>query len=822
MPLYSRFLPVALGLTILLASGTVAADTAAFDLPGPTIDIHVTRGDKTLPISQVPNLQPGDRLWIHPDLPKNQSAHYLLIASFLRGSTNPPPESWFTKAETWRKPVKDEGILVTVPEDAQQGLLFLAPETGGDYSSLRTAVRGRPGVFVRALQDLNRASLDRSRLDAYLNAVQQTSDADPKELQERSVLLARSLSIKLDKQCFDKPSEQQAPCLLQNTDQLVLDDGHSQSMVAALASGPSADLVGQLSATPTFGAGVYSPYVGAIVDVVRLTTSFHNAEYQYIPALSLAKNDEIELRLNNAPSFRKPKSVIVIGLPAVEAPQLPPLRAVDPKLVSCLQKPGLVLPVEGAPLVFSTSLAHNVVLHVATKSGKTLDLPARADAARGGYVVDTTQVKPNEMDAALTGQLQGSWGFQTFEGPTFHLQSAHPAKWTVPSASESTLVVGRDDTLHLESDSAACVNDVTALDQHGAKLTTTWKLSKPNLIEAKVSMKAAAPGPVTIELKQWGLPENDKLPLQAYSEAGHLDSFTLYAGDQQGTLKGTRLDEVASLDLNGIYFVPAELTRVDQEDNLRMTTSDAAVSQRAQPDQKVAAKVALKDGRVLDLPITVAAARPKVSLLSKNVERSAAATISAIRLTDTNELPQDGRLSFFLKAEAPAAFTHAEKIEIASNDSAFHTLLAESDGSLTLQDAHTMRVVFDPLKSFGPGAFGPLRFRPVSAVGVAGDWQPLITLVRVPVLTDLHCPAAPDKACVLSGSNLFLIDSVAADPEFLQMITVPEGFLEATLHVPRPAGKFLYLKLRDDPAAVNQASLADLQLAASAADPQHK
>ena len=802
-------------LLLCLTGGYAAADTAAFDLPGPRIDIRVTRGDKSLPISQVPNLQPGDRLWLRPDLPKNQSAHYLLIAAFLRGSTNPPPESWFIKAETWRKSVQEEGIVVTVPQDAEQGLLFLAPETSGDFGSLRAAVRGKPGAFVRASQDLNRASLDRSRLDAYLTAVQHTNDFDPKELHERSVLLARSLSIKLDQQCFDKPTEQQAPCLLQNSDQLVLDDGHSQSMVAALATGPSADLIGQLSATPTFGAGVYSSYVGAIVDVVRLTTSFRNAEYQYIPALSLAKQGHVELRLNNPPSFRKPKSVIVVGLPAVEAPQLPPLRAAEPKLVSCLQKPGLVLPVEGAPLVFSTDLAHGVILEVQSKSGKSIDLPATPDPSRGGYVINAQSIKTSDMDATLTGQLKGQWGFENFDGPVFHLQSAHPTKWTVPSSNESTLIVGRDDLLHIDSDSATCVNEVAAQDQSGAKLATTWKLDKPSSLEVGISLKSAAPGPVTVALKQWGLNEDDKLPLQAYSETGHLDSFTLYAGDQEGTLKGTRLDEIAGLDLHGIHFVPGELKRVNNQDELRMTTSDIPSSQSVKANEKFVSKVALKDGRTLELPVTVAEVRPKVSLLSKNVERGAAASTSPIRLANLDELSQDGRLSFFLRAEVPESFTHTDKIEIATADNAFHTLLSEGDGSLTLQDARTMRVSFDPLKSFGAGAFGPVRYRAVSADGVAGDWMPLTTLVRLPVLTDLRCPSGGDKPCALSGSNLFLIDAVAADPQFKQMIQVPEGFLDSTLNVPRPNDKLLYIKLRDNPSAINEASLPELPLAAS-------
>src|SRR5215469_4878052 len=149
-------------LTLLSVPTLVVAETAPFDLPGPSIEIRVSREGKQLPIAQVPNLQEGDRLWLHPAFPETQSAHYLLIAAFLRGSTNPPPENWFTKIETWNKHVREEGAVVTVPQGAEQALLFLAPETGGDFSTLRTAVRGKPGAFVRAIQDLNRASLDRS------------------------------------------------------------------------------------------------------------------------------------------------------------------------------------------------------------------------------------------------------------------------------------------------------------------------------------------------------------------------------------------------------------------------------------------------------------------------------------------------------------------------------------------------------------------------------------------------------------------------------------------------------------------------------------
>jgi len=131
---------------------------------------------------------------------------------------------------------------------------------------------------VRASQDLNQASLDRSRLDQYMQQVRESEGMDAKQLHDRSVLLARTLNIKLEMQCFDKPIEQQPSCLMQNSDQKVLDDGHSQSMVAALTSGPSTDLIGAVSTTSLAGGGTYSPYVGAIVDLARLMESFRTPD----------------------------------------------------------------------------------------------------------------------------------------------------------------------------------------------------------------------------------------------------------------------------------------------------------------------------------------------------------------------------------------------------------------------------------------------------------------------------------------------------------------------------------------------------------------
>ena len=799
-------LPSLCFLVIFLSfAGAARADNAAFDLIGPKIEVRVQRAGTTLPIAEVPNLQPGDRLWVHPDLPDSQSVRYLMVVVFLRGATNPPPDTWFTRVETWAKPVHEEGVFVIVPAEAEEALVFLAPETGGAFSTLRTAVRGKPGAFVRAAQDLQQASLDRQRLEKYLESVRETYTADPEQLKSHTTMLARSLNMKLDQQCFDKPSAQQVPCLTQNTDQLVLDDAHSQTMVASLTSGASSDLLAQISSTPTARGGYYSPYVGAVVDVARILSTAHTAQYQYIPALALPKENELNLRLNNPPSFRNPKSVIVIGLPPVLPSPPPPLRAVDPNQIYCAGKPSILLQADGAPLVYGTDLAHNFILHVDMKSGPGIDLPATPDPMRGGFVVETHALQSANLDGEITGSLRGMWGFHAFDGPHYRLRASRPAQWIVASKDASALIVGREDTLHLQSPDACCVSEVVLSDGQGKGVTTEWKNSKPDELEVKVPLQKANAGSVTMLIKKFGLRDVDEIPLHTYAEAGRLDSFGIHAGDADGVLKGTRLDQVDSLDVNGIRFKPETLTRANQVDELKLTAADAGVRTKLHPGDAMIIHANLKDGRTLDLKAAVAEERPAVNVLTKSIQVDPALSPSAVRLGSEEELPQDGRLNFFVKTQEPETFPPTEKIEVATADESFRVMLSFKDGNLTLQDTKTVLAILDPMKLLGPSAFGPLKFRPVSGDGINGDWQSLINLVRVPMLKAVHC--VPDKQCTLSGDKLFLLDSVSADADFANSVTVPEGFVEDALAIPPPKGKTLYIKLRDDPATIDTVAL---------------
>ncbi|HEY0681936.1 MAG TPA: hypothetical protein VGD45_06380 [Steroidobacter sp.] len=809
-----------LSLGVLAAANALAASSAPFDLVGPTLEVTVSRGETILPIAQAPHLAAGDKLWIKADFPENQSERYLLVVSFLRGPTNPPPKEWFFRCETWKKKKRScgqEGLSIAVPDGAKQALIFLAPEDGGDFKTLVNAVRGRPGAFVRATQDLNQATLDRSRLERYLTAIRQLNAANPAVLKDTTPLLARSLGIQVDPKCLDRLPQLQAPCLMEGQDTLILNDGHSVSIVEALTSGPASDLLMTASSTREGNNGYYSPYISSLLDLGRLFDSFRIANYQYIPALATAVGTQLTLTLNTPPSFHDPKSVLTAALPAIEKALPPPLHAVSPKDIYCARKDSLVLPVEGAPLVFATEYAHNTFLRVTGKNGEVIELPATADATQGGFVVDTSPLGNASLADRFRGSLHGFWGFEKFEGPAFQLVNTHDQTWAPSSTDDQSLIVGRANTIHLQAGSVACIDRIMVKDPTGKELRVDWSPVKANEVEINLPLQQAQPGALTLLVSQYGSSEPQPLELRAYPEAGRFESFTLHEGESHGMLKGSRLGDVATLSLQGIDFVPTPSSTMIEGDSLRMEVAPAADASASNPDETkpapklqqgtaAKAKVILRDGRTYNVNVSVAAPRPSVELVGKSVQASTRTNESNISLASENQLPQDAQLIFSVRAKSPSVFSREANIEIASSDEAFTTTLSLANRGLTLADTRVAIATFDPAKAFGFSAFGPLKFRVVNN-GAAGDWQPLVTLVRLPVLQALQCPAEADQSCKLTGSNLFLVKSVAGDPDFKQAVEVPAGFPGRALPVPRPGESGLYIKLRDDPSIVNVAAL---------------
>jgi len=795
-------------------TSALRADNARFDLVGPKIDIRVTRGSTTLPIAEVPNLQPGDKIWVKADLPASQSNHLLLIVAFLRGTTNEPPDSWFTKIETWDKKTV-EGTTVTVPAEAEQAILFVAPETGGDFNTLRSAVKGRPGLFIRADADLNEASFEQQRIERYLAEMKTVPQKDEKAIQERSAKLASALALKPNADCFKKPVDQQVVCLTQSSAPILLDDGHGQSIAEAVSTGASSDFINAASYTQPVGAGLYSAYVGAVVDLVHLVSLMRTAVYQYIPAISFPQESTLNLKLNAPPSFNKPKSVIVIGLPAIQKAMPPPLHPHDPNQVACLLQPKMTLLLEGAPLVFSTNFAHDLILHL-NRTGALAELPLAPEAFEGGLTV--TNEKQREAlhvarlhddssekadvkigtgsDLTITGTVRGYWGFDAFEGPTLTLQQIDGKDWKI--VSDTPLFAGQDNKLSLKGSGAACVQHIALSDKENKDVDVTFKPDPgkdvKDTLDLEVPLKKVQPGGYSLAIQQYGDSHTENVSLTAYTGDIHLDGLKIHQGDNAAILTGEGLKEVVSAQIDNQTFMPADS---GNDDRTVYLNAKAGVS----PSDGKDATVKLKDGRTMTVKISTQAARPSLTLLSFNDKPMQQNGALPVTLGAKGDLSLNGKLTFVVQTKD--VFPRKQTIEVATIGGSVHTSLSLADNNLILQDEHTAIATLDPLKAFGQSAFGKLQMRPVAEDNTPGDWTPLGTLVRTPQITAIHCTTADAPTCAIDGSGLFLVRSFGAAKDFAKPTEVPTGFSDSTFIVPTPAdGTTLYLKLRDDPDAV--------------------
>jgi hypothetical protein len=348
---------------------------------------------------------------------------------------------------------------------------------------------------------------------------------------------------------------------------------------------------------------------------------------------------------------------------------------------------------------------------------------------------------------------------------------------------------------------------------------------------------STTPGNIRLAIEQFGEKEPDQLGTKTFAEPAKIESLHLHAGDLTAVLTGNSLDQVKDLtvevDHKDLTFTPASATDTPDasRNKLLITLPPNAKAPNLKPNDSVEAQVHLQDGRTLNISTVVLPARPEVSLLSRRVNLP---TPSPIQLASDQDLPLGAELTFFLKSREK--FPRNETIEIMqveppskdpadAADAPLKTTLSVAAGTLTLEDNHSILATFDPLKTFGPSTFGQFRFRAVAADGTPGEWIPLATIVRLPTLTDLHCPTgtgaasvavAKQQPCQLTGSALYLIDSIAPDAAFANPVPVPEGFVDSTLSIPHPevAAKVpastpatFYIRLRDDPTVADAVTL---------------
>lgn len=777
-------------LMTLCAAQPALAASSTFDLVGPKVSVTVTHGGVTLPLEAVPNLSEGDTVSIKLDLPPGQTDGFRIVAGFLRGAIDRPSKDWFHESRSGKG--KGADFSLTVPQGAQQMALLVIPESGGGANAVISTVRKRPGAFVRAVQELNQATLDRARLDAFLRETLKAERESPGSVAAASQALTRSLAIKLKAECLQQPAELQAACLTGDRETLLLADTHSSALASTLAGAPT-DLALQLAATPQAGYGFYSSYIGVVRDLFGLLGAFQSTQLQFIPALAQISSGGMTLLLNTPLSFSKPTSVMVVAMPAIEAPKPPPLRATTPDIALCAA-PGLVFAVEGAPLIYATQYARSMALRLKRPDGTLVDAPVHADARRGGYVLDGP-LPDGPFGGAIPAQLHGFWGFTPFDGPTFALSNPKLNAWKTDDG--TSLVVGRPNDVEILGGGAGCVTQVSLRRGDGAARPVTWKQAGTRGIVATLPLDKMAPGPVSIIIAGADGTTPAVVTLAALQEAGSVDGLSFHAGDAEAILTGARLDQVRSVTIGPLAFHPGGLTRVDNQDQLTLLANEPDKAQTVAVGTALSADVTFSTGRHKTMPVTIAGRRTGATLVRIAAQPPARDETMPVTLRTEGVFAQDARISFAFHKDGMEPLDGQESIEIATADGRASGIIKAGKG-FDLQDATTGIVAFSPLETLGALAYGPIRFR-VWHDDVASNWTSLATIVRLPDIRSVSCPAR-DK-CQVAGDRLFLIKSIGAGDQPDAMQQLADGFVAARITTASGRDGRIYLRLRDAPQA---------------------
>ena len=67
------------------------------------------------------------------------------------------------------------------------------------------------------------------------------------------------------------------------------------------------------------------------------------------------------------------------------------------------------------------------------------------------------------------------------------------------------MIVGRQDTVHLQADSVSCVDAIMLKDPGGKELKVDWKATRPDEVEMKLPLAGFEPGAMTLLVTQYGV-----------------------------------------------------------------------------------------------------------------------------------------------------------------------------------------------------------------------------------------------------------------------------------------------------------------------------
>ena len=322
---------------------------------------------------------------------------------------------------------------------------------------------------------------------------------NPGVLKDTTPLLARSLGIRVDEKCLDRLPQLQAPCLMQGQETLILNDGHSVSIVEALTNGPASDLVMAASCNTAGGVRLLQPVSRLAAAILAgCSIRFGVANYQYIPALATAVGKQLTLddstrrrrfKIRNRCSLRRCRrsSRRCLHRCTPSARKTSTARA---EIRWCCRS-------KARRWCFRPSMRTTRSCASPARTAKRSICRRRRMRRRAASSSIPRRLQTASLEDRFEGSLHGYWGFEKFDGPGFQLVNTQSQAWAPSSTDDESLIVGRANTIHLQAGSVACIDRIMVKDPAGKELRVEWSPVKANEVQINLPLQQAQPGPLT-------------------------------------------------------------------------------------------------------------------------------------------------------------------------------------------------------------------------------------------------------------------------------------------------------------------------------------
>jgi hypothetical protein len=796
----SRRFPAAALAALLLASALGAtpfparaaappfAVASAGPQAGARVDATVTRlvGGRrvTLPAAVVPALEPGDQVdirfvdFIRPAAQVN----YHVNVAFL---TESAPQHWlFPRSGPWdrlfvtpslergrRAPhsatsVPDLRFTYGVGDHRGIPIVFIVPEddkTRG-MDGVRDYVDAHPTDFKDMAVSSNDAVSRYQWFSDFLGSLSQGA-IDPVASQQRVIDVAASLGA--------SPADVEA-CYT---------DGGTQADIASCiqASVQSVGYQTNLEA-PTEAqflggvAGASAPTAVAAF-LVPLLAIWHifaqngHHEYEYLPtslalgAPGLPADAHVQQLLGmKVPTLRPPAAAsdvlfFTIGNP--QAPSALPAVVDDASTTGmCATAPRIDVPLH---LDRTSPYVHDTALVVTPDGAAPYGIPIDP------HDVDAPLLARDALHGARDGgydvRLTGRFGFRPLAaGLRDDARIALPtsAAWTIAPAPHRPPIAGRDVDLIASSAVAPCLSRAELQLGDAVPVPLTIKRLDDRRLELQGSPAPALPGEATIRLVEDDGPRGARVEHDATvaiapapAEVSTATRVIAYQADRSLRLTGSGFASVGAVRLNGAAYVKDGGATADAA-----CFSGPPIAPTLVPGTVATAQLLGSDGAPGELFATTIAA-PRPVLLAPTATPRAATYFSttplAVVLAVRGILPDVTAVRI---RQAPVTPGPCDAVRPAS------AAVTLDPSDVHRQTPGSLRVDLDAAAALHDRAYGTLQVQLVDAdANAASDWMTVPgTFVRAPIVDRIECPADPQAACTLIGSDLDAIAGIEDPP----------------------------------------------------------